>query len=60
MLLCIVPIFVISDSMSLAGATATAQLRPVAIWTSSSASRFVGSTIASRRVLSSMKATGST
>ena len=58
--LCIVLSFVITPSMSSADATATAQLSPVAICTSSSANRLVGSAIASRRVLSSMNETGST
>ena len=57
--LCIVPSFVISASMSSAGATATAQFRPVAIWMSSSASTLVGSAIATSSVLSSTKPTGS-
>ncbi len=52
--------FPTSASMSPADATATRQLSPVAICTSSSASTFAGSAIASSSVCSSTKAIGTT
>jgi hypothetical protein len=44
--------------MSAGGATATRQLSPVAIWTSSSARTFAGSAIARSTLPSSMKEIG--
>ncbi len=56
--LSIVPSFPIRASMSAAGATATWQLRPVAICTSSMARTLAGSAIASRSVPSLTYPTG--